>query len=201
MSEPVPKQTPGDAERWRVPAIDGSDGGGFLTTRRLQELQKEAYDEAFQSGLKDGLEAGESETRKRAMQIDQLLNALARPFDELDGTVEKQIVELSMAVVKQLFRREIQTDPSHLIGVVREAIQLLPVASRNIKVHLHPEDAKLVLELLSPTDGERAWNIVEDPLATRGGCQISTDSSYIDAQAETRLRAVISAITGDERHQ
>lgn len=201
MSESTPTQMQGGAERWQVPAIDGSDGRGFLTAGRLQELQKEAYDEAYQVGLKEGRKAGEDEIKKRASRFDQLLNALARPFDELDETVEKQLVKLSMTVVKQLFRREIHIDSGHVIGVVREAIQLLPVASRNIKIHLHPEDAKLVLESLSPTDGERAWNVVEDPLISRGGCEVRTDNSHIDAQAETRLQAVINAITGDDREQ
>ncbi len=199
MSEPTPTQA--GAERWEVPAIDGSDGRGLVTARRLQELQKEAYDEAYQAGLTEGRKAGEEEIKKRTSRFDQLLNALARPFDELDETVEKKLVELSMMVAKQLFHREINIDAGHVIGVVREAIQLLPIASRNIKVHLHPEDAKLVLEALSPADGERAWNVVEDPLTSRGGCKVSTDSSHIDAQAETRLQAFINAITGDDRQQ
>lgn len=199
MSEPTAAQT--GAQRWEVPAIDGSDGRGFLTARRLQELQKDAYDEAYQAGMKQGVAAGEAEIKKRAVRFDQLLNALAHPFDELDETVEKQLVELSMSVVRQLFRREIRTEPGHVIGVVHEAVQLLPVASRNIIVHLHPEDAKLVLESLPATDGERAWDVIEDPLITRGGCKVNSENSHIDAQAETRLRAVINTITGDERQQ
>ena len=104
-----------------------------------------------------------------------------------------------MAVTRQLFRREIRLEPTHVIGVVREAIQLLPVASRNVQLHLHPDDAALVREALSPTEHEPAWKIVEDPLISRGGCSVTTDNSHIDATAESRLNAVISKITGDER--
>lgn len=199
MSESSP--APAAVARWEVPAIDGSDGRGFLTAGRLQELQKDAYDEAYQAGLNAGRKAGEDEISKYVLRFEQLLHALARPFDELDDSVEKQLVELSMAVVKQLFRREINIEPGHVIGVVREAIQLLPTASRNIIIHLHPEDAKLVRESLSSTDGERAWDIAEDPLINRGGCKVSTDNSRIDAQADARLQAVINKITGDERQQ
>lgn len=201
MSDPAPTTEPEDARRWDVPAIDGSDGRGFLTAGRLQELQQQAYDEAFAAGKKAGTKAGEEEVLSRALRFDELLVALARPFDTLDETVEKQLVELSMTVVRQLFRREIQIDPGHVIGVVREAIQLLPVASREIKIHLHPEDAKLVLESLSSTDGERAWGVVEDPLISRGGCKVASENSHIDAQADTRLQAVINRITGDERQK
>ncbi len=199
MSDAPAKVSP---QRWEIPAIDGSaSSGGYLTASRLQELQKQAWDEAYAAGHLEGLTAGEAESAKRAARFDQLLEALAKPFDELDETVEKQLVELSMTVVRQLFRRELKLDPTHVIGVVREAIALLPVASRDVHVHLHPEDAALVRESLSPVDGERAWLIAEDPLIARGGCRISTQNSVVDAQAESRLNAVINAIAGDERQR
>jgi flagellar assembly protein FliH len=187
------------ARKWNVPAIDGSSGQGYLTASRLEELQKQAYDEAFQQGHAEGLKAGEEEIASRAARYDQLLHALATPFDQLDETVEKQLVELAITVVRQLFRREIKLDPTHIIGVVRDTVRLLPVASRNIQVRLHPDDATLIGQTLSTVEGERAWTIVEDPLITRGGCQVTTDNSQIDAQSETRLNAAISAMLGDER--
>ncbi len=189
------------AQRWDVPAIDGSDGKGYLTAGRLQELQKDAYDEAWQKGHADGVAAGEQAILQRAARFDELLRALSRPFDELDESVEKQLLELTTALLKQLFRREIKLNPSHVIGVVREAIQALPIASRSVQVHLHPDDAALVREMLRPADNEPAWTIVEDPLASRGGCRVTTENSQIDASAESRLHAVISRCLGDEREQ
>jgi flagellar assembly protein FliH len=186
--------------KWDAPAIDGSTGQGYLTASRLEALQKQAYDEAFQQGHAEGLKAGEEELQQRGARYDQLLAALAKPFDLLDESVERQLVELAVTIVRQLFRREIRLDPTHVIGVVRETIRLLPIASRNIQVQLHPEDAALVRQSLAPVEGERAWSIVEDPLISRGGCTVTTENSKIDAQAETRLNAAISRILGDERH-
>jgi flagellar assembly protein FliH len=184
---------------WDVPAIEGPSGDTFATAGSLEELQKEAYDEAWQKGHDEGMAAGEAAARERAERFDELLCALSEPFDRLDDSVEKQLVELAIAIVKQLFRREIKIDPSHVIGVVREAIQLLPIASRNVQVQLHPDDAALVRETLSPAEGEPAWTIVEDPLVTQGGCRIATENSHIDATSEARLQAVINATLGDER--
>lgn len=189
------------AERWRVPNIDGSDGKSYMTAGRLEELQREAYDEAFKRGHAEGLEAGEAEAKKRTERLDELLKALAEPFDRMDDEVAKQLVELSMTVVRQLFRREIRLNPTHVIGVVREAIQCLPMASRNVQVHLHPDDASMIRETLTPAEGEPAWVVVEDPLMTRGGCRISTENSNIDASAEKRLNALINSIAGDERQE
>lgn len=187
------------AARWQVPAIDGSDGQGYPTAGKLEELQKAAYEEAFAKGHAEGLAAGADEIRQRGERYDELLRALCEPFDRLDDSIEKQLVELATTLVRQLFRREIRLDPTHIIGIVRESIQKLPIASRNIQVHLHPDDATLVRESLPPAEGDPAWSIVEDPLIARGGCQVTTDSSQIDASTEARLNAVISAALGDER--
>ena len=196
MSDKPAAATP---TRWDIPAIDGGGSGGYMTAGRLEAIQKDAYEEAWQKGHADGLKAGEVAVGERVERFDELLNALARPFDKLDEQVEKQLVELSMTIVRQLFRREIRQNPSHVIGIVREAIQLLPMASRNVQVHLHPDDAAIIRDNLTPADGEPAWVVVEDPLASKGGCQVTTDNSRIDASAETRLNALIQSIAGDER--
>ena len=195
MSEKAaPAPTP-----WAVPNIDGSDGKGYLTAGRLEDLQRQAWDEAYKKGYDEGLAAGAEEIAARSRRFEELLKALSKPFDRLDEKVEKELVELAIAITKQLFRREIRVNPSHVIGVVREAIRLLPVASRNVQVHLHPDDAALVRETLSPAEHEPAWTIVEDPLIEKGGCNVTTDNSRIDATNESRLNTVIRSLTGDER--
>ena len=82
---------------------------------------------------------------------------------------------------------------------MRESIGLLPLAQRNIRVHLHPLDASVVRELLAQPQTDTAWTIIEDPVMARGGCRISTDTSQIDARLETRLATVLKHLLNDER--
>ncbi|MEM7503083.1 MAG: flagellar assembly protein FliH [Pseudomonadota bacterium] len=192
-------EAPG-AERWSAPSLDGAGGSALLTAEKLEELQKQAYDEAFAAGLADGRKAGDEEVNRRIARLDALLNAMTRPLEALDEEVLQQLVGLAMATVKQLFRREVRAEPTHVIGVVREAVQLLPLASQNVRVRLHPDDAELVRDSLAQASEEtQAWSIVEDPLIDRGGCTVTTESSQIDAQTQTRLQAVVASIAGDER--
>jgi flagellar assembly protein FliH len=93
----------------------------------------------------------------------------------------------------------LKTDPTQIIGIIRDAIAALPVAAREVRVHLHPEDAAVVRQHLAPTESERAWTIVEDPVMARGGCLITTTTSRIDARLETRLAAILSELMGTER--
>jgi flagellar assembly protein FliH len=104
-----------------------------------------------------------------------------------------------MALARQIVRRELKTDPTQIIGIIREAIAVLPVAAREVRVHLHPEDAAVVREHLAPTESERAWVIVEDPVMARGGCQITSATSRIDARLESRVGAILSELLGNER--
>ncbi len=196
MSDPVVDK---DTNRWRAPAIDGGDGRGFLTASRLQELQREAHEEAWQEGYAKGLEAGSESIRLRTERFDELLSALEKPFEELEESVETQLVDLAVTIARQLFRREIHIDPTHVVGVVREVVPMLPVASRDIVVHLHPEDAEVVRQCFADAGDSLAWTIKEDPLIARGGCLVSSDHSNIDASAETRFQAIVDAIVGDER--
>jgi flagellar assembly protein FliH len=106
---------------------------------------------------------------------------------------------LAMTLVRQLLRREIRAEPGEIVAVVRSAMALLPVAARNVCVHLHPEDAALVREVLTSSGDERPWRLVVDPLAGRGGCKVTTEDSYIDASVNSRLTKLFAQVFGDER--
>ena len=104
-----------------------------------------------------------------------------------------------MGVAAQIIRREIKTDPGQVIAAVREAISILPLASQQISLHLQPEDAELVRSALALDEMSPAWKIIEEPLLTRGGCQVVTETSTIDATVENRTAAVIASVLGDQR--
>jgi len=173
--------------------------GGMLTAQQLEAIQKQAYEEGFALGRKEGHAAARSDIQAQVQRLDQLMRTLARPFEDLDQQVELELVTLAMAVARQLVRRELKADPAQVIGVVREALSALPAASRNVRVHLHPEDAALVRETLSLREGDQAWTIAEDPMQGRGGCRVVSDLSQVDAGLESRLTAVITAVLGGQR--
>ncbi len=172
----------------------------FPTVGGLADLQAEAHKEAFEQGLKEGREAGRAEVRAQVDRLAGMFYDLTKPFEVLDAEVERELLTLAMALARQIVRRELKTDPSQIIGIIREAIAALPVAAREVRVHLHPEDAAVVRQHLAPTEAERAWVIIEDPVMARGGCQITSATSRIDARLETRLGAILSELLGTERH-
>jgi flagellar assembly protein FliH len=169
------------------------------TVSGLADLQAEAHAEAFAQGLEEGREAGRGEVRAQVERLAGMFYDLAKPFDVLNAEVERELLTLAMALARQIVRRELKTDPTQIIGIIRDAISALPVAAREVRVHLHPEDAAVVRQNLAPTESERAWTMIEDPVMARGGCQITTTTSRVDARLETRLAAILSELMGTER--
>jgi flagellar assembly protein FliH len=169
------------------------------TAQGLADLQAEAYQEAFAQGLAEGREAGRLEVKQQVERLEGMFFDLAKPFAALDAEVERELLTLAMALARQIVRRELKTDPTQIIGIIREAIAALPISARDVRVHLHPEDAAVVRQHLAPTESERAWVLVEDPVMSRGGCQVSTATSRIDARLESRLGSILSDLLGSER--
>jgi len=206
MSKVIRAGDAANVATWGPPAVasptgarNKPGGGGPVTAGVLADLQAEAYNEAFQQGLRDGATAGRENVRVQVERIDQLFTDLARPLAEVDESVQRELLALAMALARQIVRRELRQDPTQIIGIVREAIGQLPIAVRDVRVQLHPEDAAIVREHLAPVENERAWALVEDPMMMRGGCQVVSSSSRIDARLESRLGALLSELMGSER--
>jgi flagellar assembly protein FliH len=195
--------------RYELPSINGmavQARRGGKTVGELEEVERRTYEEAYEKGRVEGLAAVDREMRLQLQQLqarvdrfDAIVGALAQPLQQLDAEVEDQLVQLALTVARHLVRRELLIQPAQVIAIIRETVALLPASARDVRVHLHPEDAAVVREKLATPTGERAWTIAEDPVMSRGGCRVTTETAHIDARLETRIGSVISALLGDER--
>lgn len=193
------------AERWSLPEVAGPIVGG----RRIDAdpaQSASALEKERTRGYEAGLAAARAEIERlradlesRAKRLDSLLESLGRPLAALDQSVERQLALLALAIGKQLARRELKTSPQEIIPLIRECVGRLPVAARDVRVHLHPEDAALVREHLAAPEGERAWSLIEDPTLSRGGCLVRADASQIDARLESRVAAIAASLFGEDR--
>ena len=198
MSNVVRRERTGDCKPWEPPEV-GDRRNTNVSTTEMDHERETAYEEGFAQGQADGLKAARRSLNDLATRMESILNALQQPLAAADEQVIEKISSLAISLTKRLVRRELRTDPAEVVGVVREALAVLPVGLRDIRLHLHPEDAKLVSEMLVPAKGEAAWHIVEDPVITRGGCRISSPTSQVDATLQTRLARVINTMLGGER--
>ena len=167
---------------WDMPAVNGRTVQARRpgrTVSELEEVERRAYEEAFAKGREAGLASARAETQQALAQLnaqvqrlESALAALSRPLDQVNAEVEQQLLNLTLTVARQLVRRELRIDPAQVIAIIRETVGLLPAAARDVRVHMHPEDAAVVRERLATPAADRAWTIIEDPVMTRGGCRV-----------------------------
>ncbi len=192
-------------ERWSLPAVEGPLASSMRDERARALTDKRAARDATH-GYEAGLARAQAEMAPRleelaarVRRLDSVLQLLASPLRALDDEVEKQLLELAFAVGKQLARRELSAAPAQIVAILRECLEQLPLAARDVRVHLHPEDAAIVRERLAAPAEERAWSLIEDPTLARGGCLVRSDTSQIDARFESRVNAVLASALGEQR--
>ncbi len=189
-------------------ALDRNEAG-MPTVIGIEAIQKQAYDEAYEEGLNAGRVAGQEElahsiqqAKEQAALLTRLMERLHRPFQELDQEVEEQLVTLAIGLAKQIVNNVIESDRDETVAVVRDAIKLLPVNARGVKLYLHPEEVDMVNSALSLEERDaQEWQLVPDPSLSKGGCLVKTENSTVDATLESRLQAAIVQMMGGQRRQ
>ena len=196
----------GPTALWELPLINGPVVARSRRGADLDGIEREAWEQGCAEGREAGIAAVQAEQQalsqeleRRVQRLDAILDFMSKPIAALDVAVQRQLVSLAGAIARQIVRRELKTNPDEIVAVVRETVALLPLTARDVRVHLNPEDAKLVRSRLVEASSDRAWNIVEDPILTRGGCRVSSENSTIDAQLEQRLGAAIASALGENR--
>ena len=192
-----------DFERWELPRVSGPVVSSKVTAEELESIQKQAYNEGFALGQREGLQHKKQELEENAASLRSILELLTEPLKELDDDVVNQLAQLSMTVARQVVRRELHTDEGEIVGIVREAMSALPASTRKITLHIHPDDSELIRNAFSlgneDESDELRWKVIEDPMISRGGCKISSKNSRIDATVEGRLNRIINTLLGGER--
>lgn len=178
-------------KHWVLPEISGKIVG--VQDKGIRPQTVEDIQAVYEEGRKQGYEAGKAEVLAEAKKMAGMFRFLEQPLKELDKDVEHQLTELAMTVGRLLLKKECSTDASHIKNIIHEALDFLPLKSRNIRVRLNPADIQLMKEAGVDVDAE-AWECVADKSVTQGGCQIESDQSHIDASLETRVQQLVDQL-------
>ncbi|TAM60656.1 MAG: flagellar assembly protein FliH [Rhodanobacter sp.] len=190
-------------QRWELPnvgclqsASKAAHAAPQPTVRELEALERQAREEGYAAGHAEGLAAARQQLDERLARLDALYEAAAYPLQTLDEQTERELARLAMVVARRVIGHELQLSPGSIAQAVRQAAKALPAATRQLRVHVHPDDLLLLRELGS---AETHWQLLADPALARGDCQLDSEHSRLDARVETRLAAVIDSVLGDDR--
>ena len=112
---------------------------------------------------------------------------------EIYHTLEKEVVELALAIARKVVCREVKTNQDVVVCVAKEALSRVE-APGEIIIRLNPSDLQFIKQtkyqistLLEHVD--KVTFESEDSISS-GGCVIETNMGEIDARIEKQLHVV-----------
>jgi len=180
-----------------------------MTAQEMQEIFDEAERDGFAQGHKDGYEKGMTEgmaegyeagQQKGLMEMRQqlvaeqqrfqkLAEALLQPLRAQDDDLEKMLLDIVCTLTQSVVQRELTTDSSHIVELVKAAVEALPVGSRNLRICLNPDDLAAVETYAKEQQLE--WRFFGDAQLSPGGCRVEAPNSRVDFSVANRLKSVL----------
>lgn len=197
-------------ERWELASFDsaaesnvgtGSKPGSPAISdeeinRIREQARREGHQAGYASGRAEGIAAGQAEAeaagREEALRLAQALENFEHCIEDVNKVVADDLLALSIEIARQVVRQAVAVKPEVLLGVIREALEQLPLL--HAAIHLHPEDASLARLRAGDQLAHAGHRIHEDPKLKRGDVIIEAGGSHLDASLAARWRRVVEAL-------
>src|SRR5258706_1238057 len=136
---------------WSLPAVEGPLVARGLRGNAWPTAARQSWERGYAAGREAGVIAVRMEQQRLTGELQQQVDSLreifellAKPLATLDAEVEDQLTALAASIARAVVRRELATQPEAIIALVRDTVKSLPLSAREIRVHLHPDDAAIV---------------------------------------------------------
>jgi flagellar assembly protein FliH len=178
--------------RWEMPVVGHKDIVPRLpTTHEISAIEEDARKNGYDKGYQEGLRAAETDVTAAQNQLKQLLHTMQLPLKAVNENAEQEIMLLVQDICTAILRKEYQADKEKLLGVIREAIQILNPRERCL-IYLNPADAKCIRSLLNtPDDLSSVGQLIEDSQLSMGDVRMSCETGQVDAKISNRIQQLI----------
>jgi flagellar assembly protein FliH len=221
MDSFIPKENLTAYERWELAAFDEQQPPSQAaktgpastpvapppaapTAEEIERIRSEAraagHQEGLAKGLAEGRAAGEAQGRTalnaEIARFTTLIENRQRAFEALEEATSVDVLDLALAIAKQLIRASLKVQPALILPVVREAMAALVSQHGHPSLLLNPADAALVRDHLGDNLQHTGWRILDDPAIERGGCRVENVGSEVDATLATRWHRIVDGLGG-----
>jgi flagellar assembly protein FliH len=182
---------------WNLPVIEREDSVAeedFKT--RIARLEREAYEEGFAQGQRDGLDLEKSKMEEMGRQYEALLTELRDLKIHIFRDSEGEMLRLIELVLKKIIGEEIKTGEAIIRHSIKSAANFL-TDKRKVRIIINPEDMEEVKKMLPDlsrlTKGGN-FQITEDPTIGKGGCMLETGFGRVNATIDDQLDEIVKVI-------
>lgn len=160
--------------------------------QKAEHIEREAYEQGFLQGQKDGREMGERSLDQLLQQFQGLVAAMVQEKEELYKQREQELVDLVLLICRKIVVRELSLKPEIIRDIVAEGFKIL-ANSENIKLRLHPQDHEILQR--APQEG---WppgvELIPDGTVSPGGFLMETATGEIDGTFQNRWAVVAQVV-------
>jgi flagellar assembly protein FliH len=202
----IPKERLSAYERWELGSFDTPRPKPVDPHAELaKQVSLQAHAEGYRAGHQEGLQAGRlegyeagrqealAELAPRAARMDEILGALTADLGRVDRELAQDVVQLGLAVARNLVTAALKARPEIVQSCVEDALRQLGQHQSTVYVAVNPEDAALVREVMEASSRSE-WSLKEDARIARGGCRVENAAGEIDATLEQRWHRTTAAL-------
>ncbi len=168
-------------------ANDIDDGVGVAETLR-KEMQAEhsAATAAVEQRLRQELA---EELKRERQRIGQSILQFEQSRKEYFVRVEREVVQLSLAIAAKILHRESQVDPLLITALVRVAVDQLKEGTVAC-IRVRPEDASLWTETFAFEIAKGTVGVVQDAALSPKDCILDTPLGSVNLSLDVQLKEV-----------
>lgn len=167
-----------------------------------EEGLQAGHEEGLAAGKVEGVAAGEEYIKQQVDTFIQLANQFAQPLELMNSQVEKQLVDMVLALTKEVIHVEVQTNPQIVLDTLKQSVEALPILGHAITIKLNPQDVDIIKAAYGDEEiTTRNWTLLIEPALNRGDVQIEAGESSVNYRMEERVRSVLQNFCGINRHQ
>ena len=211
----IPGEEIEGCEQWRFRAIDTAAQlleaqvrarEAEQTDAQVQMLRQDSFHAGFADGLIQGRAQAEAELQQQmadflanqaqtsAQRLGEIFTAAQSELTQSRQVVAEGVLELACELARQVLREELSVDPSVMLPVIREAVELLGVEHQSAIVRMHPTDLDV---LQTPLVGEFAGlslALRADANMEPGGCVVESAGMVVDATLQKRWQRAVATL-------
>jgi len=155
-----------------------------------EEIRERARAEGFEQGQAAGREHGAAEIASAVDALEHALHGLAELRESAVAELERDAIELALALAEKILAGALQSRPQLVVDVVQGALRRL-ADRRRITVLVNPRDLEPVQaaigRITAQGSGVELCEVLAEERVRSGGAIVRTAEGEIDASVHTQL--------------
>jgi flagellar assembly protein FliH len=165
-----------------------------------QEIREQAREEGFEQGRAAGHEQGRAEIETAARSLIEALQGVQALSQEVSDAVERDAIELALALAGKVILATLQIRPELVVEVVQGALRRVS-GQRTIAILVNPVDLETVRSALGDLQAQSVaveqWDLQPDQRIQPGGAIVRTAEGEVDARVQTQLERAAEVVLSE----